>query len=173
MHDKQEQSYYNFTPEHIRMSVERSLKRLQTDYLDLVMIHSNGDDSGIINHYGALETLLELKRSGLIRAMCMSTKTVTGGLLALQQSDCVMVTYNPHHQTEKAVIDTALKFKKGILIKKALASGHLCEQKDIDPVLTSLQLILSHPGVSSTIIGTINPQHLLSNVKTLQKVFDK
>lgn len=31
--------HYNTTSEYIRMSVERSLKKLQTDYLDLILIH--------------------------------------------------------------------------------------------------------------------------------------
>ncbi len=31
--------HYNTTPQYIRMSVERSLKKLHTDYLDLILIH--------------------------------------------------------------------------------------------------------------------------------------
>ena len=36
------QSRFDFTPEHTRFSVERSLKRLRTDVVDIVLVHSDG-----------------------------------------------------------------------------------------------------------------------------------
>ena len=37
-------SHYDFSPEAIRRSVEESLRRLQTDHLDLLLLHSDGSD---------------------------------------------------------------------------------------------------------------------------------
>lgn len=161
------ESLYNFTPEHAKMSIERSLKRLKTDYLDVVLVHSDGNDVHNIQHFGILEFLSSLKKEGLIRATGMSTKTVEGGLLALSLSDIVMVTYNPIETAEKPVMIKAHELNKGILIKKAFASGHLDKIPGDNPVQTTLQFILKEPGVSSIILGTLNPKHLAENVAAI------
>jgi aryl-alcohol dehydrogenase-like predicted oxidoreductase len=162
------QSHFDFSPEHIVYSVERSLRRLQTDYLDLVLVHSNGDDSHIINHYGVLDQLAVLKQAGKIRAFGMSTKTVEGGILAAANSDCVMVTYNLDYRDEAAVLDYCAQHGKGVLIKKALGSGHL-SSTEANPVLANLRFIFQHPAVSSAVLGTINLNHLADNVSTYKQ----
>lgn len=155
-------SHFDFSPEHVRRSVERSLTRLKTDYLDCVLVHSDGNDLAIIEQ-GTLDALNDLKKAGLIRASGMSTKTVDGGLAALQHADIAMVTYNLTHHDEVPVIEQAAADQKGILIKKAFASGHL-DDNIADPVQESLNQILGTTGVSSIIAGTINPKHLQENV---------
>jgi aryl-alcohol dehydrogenase-like predicted oxidoreductase len=164
------QSRFDFSAAHTRFSVERSLQRLETDFIDLVLVHSDGNDVAILRDSGVYETLAELKREGKIRAFGLSGKTVAGGLLALEQGDCAMVTYNLNEQGELPVMDYAEQHGKGILIKKALASGHACLQPHEDPVRASFELIFAHPAVSSAIIGTINPQHLTENVATAAAV---
>jgi aryl-alcohol dehydrogenase-like predicted oxidoreductase len=156
------QSHYDFSPAHTRRSVERSLQRLSTDYLDIVLVHSDGNDLDILNKYGTLETLAELKQQGLVRAIGMSTKTVEGGLLAAERADIVMVSYNLAYQDEKAVLDYCAEHRKTALIKKAFASGHLCTSGE-NPAQQSLEFVFQHPGASSVIIGTINPAHLRVN----------
>ncbi|MFC5696845.1 aldo/keto reductase [Pseudomonas sp. GCM10022186] len=163
-------SRFDFSPEHTRFSVERSLKRLETEYIDLVLVHSDGNDLAILQRSGVYETLAELKQAGKIRAYGLSGKTVDGGLLALEQGDCAMVTYNLVEQGEKPVLDFALQQNKGILVKKGLASGHACLGTGVDPVRASFELIFGHPGVTSAIIGTINPLHLSHNVATAAAV---
>ncbi|WP_044870732.1 aldo/keto reductase [Pseudomonas sp. LFM046] len=163
-------SRFDFSPEHTRFSVERSLKRLETDFIDLVLVHSDGNDLDVLRNSGVYETLAELKQAGKIRAFGLSGKTVDGGLLALEQGDCAMVTYNLNEQSEKPVLDFAVQQNKGILIKKGLASGHACLESGMDPVRASFELIFGHPGVTSAIIGTINPVHLTHNVATAAAV---
>lgn len=160
-------SHFDFSPEAVNHSIERSLKRLNTDYLDLVLVHSSGEDKKIIEQ-GIFDSLATLKASGKIRAYGMSTKTVEGGLLAVDASDVVMVTYNPAHTGERAVLDYAHQKHKGIFIKKALASGHLDKltTKQEDPVKAALSFIFQAPAVSSIILGTINPDHLTHNCQT-------
>lgn len=154
-------STFDFSRQHTRLSVERSLRRLGTDYLDLVLIHSHGDDLAILQQTEIIAALTELKQAGYIRSFGMSTKTVPGGKLALELTDAAMITYHPEYQTEKPVIEYAAQLQKGILIKKALASGHL--HLDIS-LAERFQFILQPPAVSSVIIGTINPEHLKQNV---------
>jgi aryl-alcohol dehydrogenase-like predicted oxidoreductase len=162
------ESRHDFRPEAVGESIERSLKRLNTDYIDIVLVHSDGNDLDIIEHEGTLEALDELKRRGLIRATGMSTKTVAGGLACLQKSDVAMVTYNLAHDEELPVIEYAHEHNKGILVKKAFGSGHLCRDGE-DPVQASMNRILGTAGVSSIIAGTINPVHLRENVEKARR----
>jgi len=167
------QSRFDFSPKHTRFSVERSLRRLETDRIELVLVHSDGRDLEILQHSGVYETLAELKREGKIRGFGLSGKTVEGGLLALQHGDCAMVTYNLNERAERPVLDYAQAHAKGILVKKALASGHACLSSGEDPVRLSFEMLFAHPGVGAAIVGTINPQHLSDNVHTAAAVLTR
>lgn len=164
-------STYDFRPDAIERSVFDSLARLNTDYLDLVLVHSNGDDLAIIHRLGALEVLADLKRRGIIRSCGMSSKTVEGGIAALDGSDCAMVTLNQTHREELPVIAHAEKTGKGILIKKVLASGHETYQASSQsPLEAAFRLGLSQTAVASLVIGTINPDHLASNIVIADRI---
>jgi aryl-alcohol dehydrogenase-like predicted oxidoreductase len=141
---------------------------LQTDYLDILLVHSNGEDQRIIEQENIFSTLETLKRDGKIRLYGMSTKTVAGGLLTIDLADLAMVTLNPTYKDDCAVIAHAHKKQKGILIKKAFASGHLCSSDS--SVLDNMQFIFAEPGVTSVIVGTINPDHLRANVAAVSQV---
>ncbi len=162
------QSQFDFSAAHTRKSVERSLKRLRTDYLDIVLVHSDGSDEAIIHHSDCFETLQRAREEGLIRAYGMSTKTVAGGLLTVLYADIVMVTLNPGARDDEAVIAAATKNQKGVLIKKALNSGHGMTTSEAgqerDPVRENLDFIFSHEGVGAVIIGSITPSHLQHNI---------
>ena len=160
-------SYFDFSPQHFRMSIERSLRRLQTDYLDIVLVHSNGEDQQLIAEHEVLTILQQCKKEGLIRAIGMSTKTVAGGLAALEQADCVMMTYHPEYLEETAVLEHAAKLNKGILIKKALASGHAAVLTTPQQLATRFNFILKNQAVSSLVVGTLNPQHLVVNAEAV------
>ena len=165
------QSWFDFSAAHTRHSVQRSLQRLHTDYLDLVLVHSNGDDLTVLEDevYPALQ---QLKKEGLIRGFGFSGKTVEGGIQALEDGDCAMVTWNLREQTERPVLDFALSHNKAILVKKALASGHICLEGE-DPVTAGFELVFSHPAVSSAIIGTLNPLHLMQNITTVARILEQ
>ena len=142
--------------------------------IDIVLVHSDGNDEAIIRDYGTLDMLAQLKTEGKIRAFGMSTKTIEGGLLAAEKSDAVMVTWNLQYDRELPVVDYCLAQHKGVLIKKALASGHATLTTGEDPVQKTFQMIFQHPGVSSAIIGTINPSHLRDNIdKAIQSTVSK
>ena len=174
-------SGFDFSARHTKISVERSLKRLCTDYLDIVLVHSDGNDLAIIQQTDCFEMLLRLKQQGLIRAVGFSGKTVAGGLASLQIADVVMVTFNFAQTAESVVIQQAHKLGKAVLIKKAFNSGHaVVAAPDGDAssdtgttpqhgsAQDSLQFVLNEPGVSSVIVGTINPQHLRANALAAQ-----
>lgn len=156
-------SHHDFSPAAVRESVERSLRQLRTHWLDLVLVHSDGNDLDIIEHSGALETLAELKRAGKLRAFGMSTKTLAGGLRAAELCDLLMVTWNLADESQIPVIDHCHQLGTGVLIKKALASGHAATGGD--PVRTAFTRLLGHPGVASLVVGTTDPAHLRANVE--------
>lgn len=155
------QSHYRFDKAAITASVEASLKRLKTDYLDGLLIHSDGRDLEIIAEHQVFATLAELKQRGLIRCGGMSTKTLAGGLAAIAAGDVAMITLNPQSLAEQPVAAAAAAAAKGVLIKKAFASGHLSSEPG--GIAAAINLCLATPGVSSIVAGTINAQHLRDN----------
>jgi aryl-alcohol dehydrogenase-like predicted oxidoreductase len=162
-------SFFDFSAAHTRRSVERSLRNINTDYLDIVLIHSDGRDEQILDATDCLQTLRAMQQEGLIRAIGMSTKTPAGGLRAVQETDVVMATYNKLMLDDSIVIDSAREHNKGILIKKALNSGHACTNGG-DSAAASLQFALQKSGVSTVIIGTINAAHLAANAAAVASV---
>lgn len=153
-------SSFDFTPEAVQASVKRSLQRLHTDRLDIVLIHSDGQDEKILNELGTLECLNDLKSRGWIRAVGISHKTVAGARRAMALGcDLIMATLNLADTSEQALIREAGEAGCGVLVKKALASGHAGTE--------SLRFAAGCPGVSSVIVGTIDPAHLLANVEAV------
>jgi len=159
------ESSYNFTPAHFKMSVERSLKRLGTDYIDVLMLHSDGNDSANLSDE-IITCMQDLKSRGLVRAIGASTKTVAGGIRGLETMDVCMATYTQDYQDEREVLDYAAAHNKGIILKKALSSGHNSNIED------AFNFALSHKGVNSIIAGTINPKHLKQNVQAILEAID-
>jgi aryl-alcohol dehydrogenase-like predicted oxidoreductase len=154
------QSAYDFTAPHTTQSIERSLRRLRTDYLDAVFVHSNHDDVAVITQTPVLQTLQALKQQGKIRHIGVSVYTEAGGMLAVQQSDAVMVTHNPKDNVLRPVIDYAQAMGKAVVIKKPLASGHLAGQSSADCLRFSLRLV----GATTAVIGSIRPDHIRQNI---------
>ncbi len=152
------QSHFDFSASTVRKSIENSLRLLHTDWLDIVLVHSNGEDEKIIEKDGVFEVLAALRQAGLIRAIGMSTKTLAGGLQTVALADVVMVA-----PEDAEVIAAAHQQKKGVFIKKALASGHL-DKTARDPVQQAMDLIFAMPGVSSVIVGTLSHAHLRHDV---------
>ncbi len=164
------QSSFDFSAAYTRSSVERSLKRLGRDYIDVMLVHSHGDDMAIIEREEVCETLQQLKREGLVRAVGMSTKTVAGGLWCVEHMDVVMATYNPGYTDELPVLQRAAELNKGVMIKKGLQSGHADSAAGGGGVEAALRFVFDQPAVHSVIVGTINPQHLRANVELVHRI---
>jgi aryl-alcohol dehydrogenase-like predicted oxidoreductase len=154
------ESHFDFSSQALRQSVDRSLLRLQTDYIDILLVHSDGSDERIIEEDHVFSQLAALKKEGKIRAYGMSTKSILGGKLTVDLADVVMVSFSPSYTDEREVIAYADQKHKGVFIKKALASGHLQTA-----VSDTMRFIFSEPGVSSVIVGTLNPLHLRENIE--------
>lgn len=152
-------SSFDFSRSSIEKSVARSLKNLATDYLDIVLLHSDGNDKKILVETDAMETLHELKSKGVIRYVGISPKTAEGALLAMEQSDVLMLTLNLADQSLLPIIGQANDLGVGVLLKKVLDRGHT------NNPLASLKLALGTEGVASAVVGTLNGAHLEENVR--------
>ncbi len=150
-------SSYDFSGQGGRTSVEQSLLRLRTEVIDVVFIHSDGDDLRILRETDAVEALTALRDDGLVRAIGMSTKTVQGARAAMAWSDVLMVEYNLQDRSHAEVIAEAARADIGIVIKKGLASGHLAPEQ-------AIRFVLATEGVASLVVGSLNLEHLRENV---------
>jgi aryl-alcohol dehydrogenase-like predicted oxidoreductase len=154
-------SHFDFSREAVQRSVEESLRRLRTDWLDLVLLHSDGDDLQVLEETDALPTLESLRESGKIRAIGASTKTVEGGVRATELCDAVMLSLSRADSSQTPVIEAARQAQVGVLVKKPLASGH-----DPDPALGLAQVAAS-PGLTSIVVGTLSMDHLDENARAI------
>jgi aryl-alcohol dehydrogenase-like predicted oxidoreductase len=156
-------SRFDFSPAAITRSVKRSLQRLRTDWLDVVLLHSDGDDLDILENSGARDALEELRNAGLIRAYGASTKTLAGGLRAVELCDVVMLAFNRDDRSQLPVIEAAHRSGVGVLVKKPLASGH-----EGDPGRALVEA-LEVPGVTSLVVGTVQLGHWEENCSAVDR----
>ena len=117
--------------QHILDGIHASLKRLQTDYIDLYQIHSWDDDTPIEE---TMRTLEDLVRSGKVRYIGASNFTAWqltwANALAREKSWTSFVSIQPHYHLLHREIETELipacqYFNIGILPYFPLAGGFL------------------------------------------------
>lgn len=72
----------DFSPNYLRSAVERSLKRLRTDYLDILQLHS--PPTHVIERGEWVPALEELRRTGKVRYYGVAVDTIDAGLAALR-----------------------------------------------------------------------------------------
>lgn len=158
-------SHFDFTAAHTERSINRSLERFQTDWLDIIFIHSNGEDLHIIEHTGCLAALVRAKEAGKIRAIGMSCKSAEGAIAALPYVDCLMLTLNPDYCADIPAIQAAHAHGKAVIIKKAFGSGHLTRTYSID----ALAEYAFRQPITAITTGTLNPAHLTENVRAIAR----
>ena len=94
-------------------SIERSLERLQLDYIDLVLIHQPYNDV-----YGSWKALKELQENGKIKAIGVSNfgvdRVVDLGIHNNVQPQVNQIEINPFHQQEDEVQSLQ---KEGVLVE--------------------------------------------------------
>lgn len=117
----------DYSSNSIRKSLDGSLKRLQMDYVDSLIIHSppfSYLDGNKNDHYTLLE---QLKTEGKIRAYGASLDTCKEieTLLNSTNSKVIEVFFNIFHQDVARAFDLAKEKKVGIIVKIPLDSGWL------------------------------------------------
>ena len=117
----------NFSSNYIRESLEGSLKRLQIDYIDSLIIHSPPSqyfDGNKNDHYQILDKLIE---EGKIKAYGASLDTYDDMKLLMDttKSKVMEVFFNIFHQDTLRGFEQAQNEKVGIIVKIPLDSGWL------------------------------------------------
>ena len=151
-------SRFDFSPDAIRASAEESLKRLGR--IDLLLLHSDGND--LKNLTTALPALQQLKADGKVRAIGLSAKTQEGILEAVNTVDVVMAPYSMTDKSRGAALQIAHDAGLGVIVIKALDSGHAADPED------AIRFVLKKPYVDSVVIGTLNLEHLEAAVRAAQ-----
>ena len=122
----------NYNASYIRESLEGSLRRLQTEYVDSIIIHNPPFeylDGNKNDHYGIFE---QLKAEGKIRAYGASLDTAAEMKLLMQTtgSEVIEAFFNILHQDAAGAFDMALEKEVGIIVKIPLDSGWLSGKYD-------------------------------------------
>lgn len=114
------------SPMVVRQELENSLRRLQTDYIDVYFIHWPDLNFGID---GALELLAEFKKEGKIRAAGVSNFDVSQIKIAQEKADicCVQPPCNVlnHSSFENGIIPYCAENNLGIMTYGSLGGGML------------------------------------------------
>jgi len=121
----------DFSPAHIRASLEGTLQRLKTDHLDLYQLHSPSAEL-LIQTPEILETLGELVREGRIRAYGVSLRSPEDGLTLLRacRVGCVQVNFNLADQRARTsgLFDLCRSTDTGVIARTPLCFGFLTGQ---------------------------------------------
>lgn len=165
---KNDVSRYDYSVKTLEQTLESSLRKLNTDYIDCWMLHSDGNDIANLTDE-VIQVFIRAKERGLVRSIGVSTKTVDGGNYALQHFDCIMMAISLENTDEKALFDIAKDLNKSLIMKKIYDSGwalssDTSQQQKQSIMQDTLKSIFQHPTACSAIIGTINPEHLQENI---------
>lgn len=193
-----EQQGHVFTPRNIRAAVEQSLRRLRTDYLDIVQFHGNPSRAALEEH-GAIEALQELQRAGKVGHIGVSgTLPNLPEQIDLGVFEVFQIPYSALQREHEGLITRARQSGAATVIRGGVARGAPSEEKAwdirrlpempegrprtlweaamLDDLLDGasrmefmLRFTLSHPELDTTIVGTANPVHLRQNLDAARK----
>ncbi|MGD0678108.1 MAG: aldo/keto reductase [Polyangiaceae bacterium] len=182
------------TAENIRRGVENSLRLLKTDHLDLVQFHRSLTREEFEKD-GALQEAQKLKAEGKVRFLGVSgTLPNLVEQIGMGVFDAFQIPYSALQRDHEDVITQAAKAGAGTIIRGGVARGaptdwqrtnymvpgdtmrNRWEQARLDELLAgisriefTLRFTLSHPGLSTTIVGTKNLDHLQENIRAAKK----
>jgi len=173
---------HDYSRQNIMDAVHQSLRRMQTDYLDIVQFHFS--PAREVLHEGAIETLHDLQRAGKIRFLgCSSILPNLIDHIAMGVFDVLQIPYSALQPEHEAAIAEAARGGAGIVIRGGVARGEpgagqgsadvwkFWEHARMDELLEGmsateflLRFTITNPDMHTTIVGTLNPAHLHANV---------
>jgi aryl-alcohol dehydrogenase-like predicted oxidoreductase len=119
-------TYHGFWSERqLLESLEQSLHRLQTDYLDILSLHAPPMD--VLKSGYAIDLLQRLKKKGVVRFIGVSLEAQpTEAIIALQQDiDILQIRFNLLFQEAEQVFQTVAEKNVGLIINSPFAHGYL------------------------------------------------
>ena len=188
---------HDYSAGNIRAGIDQSLRRLGTDRLDLVQVHMSPSRAQI-EADNTVETLLSLRDAGKVRFIGMSgTLPHLPDHIAMGVFDVFQIPYSAIQREHEDLITAAAAAGAGTLIRGGAARGAPADDKNwrqgpiglsegegqrrwessgaedllagIGRIEFVLRFTLSHPALSSTIVGTSSLGHLRSNLAVAGK----
>ena len=154
------QLYQNFSAPYLTQAIEASLRRLQTDYLDIFQLHD--PPASLLESGDIIETLENLKSQGKIRYYGVGCRTVEDALICLKHPgfSSLQVEINLLHQEAiTRLLPLAKKSNVAIIARQPFASGLI-----VKPLIDtkSTQYSFTEPEMQNK-LNTIEKYQLLSN----------
>jgi aryl-alcohol dehydrogenase-like predicted oxidoreductase len=184
---------WNPRKEYILAAVEESLKRLQTDYIDLYQLHGGTLEDPIDE---AIEAFEQLQQQGKIRYYGISSirPNVIREYVDRSAISSVMMQYSLlDRRPEETCLPLLKANNTGVLARGSVAKGLLIDKpataylnyseaevasaaKAIaavsaelrHPTQTALRFVLQHPAVTSAVVGIRTAQQLREAVKAIE-----
>lgn len=159
--------------------LERSLQRLNTDYLDLWQLHhvSFAEElDQVLSKTGAISALAEAQEQGLIRLIGITghhdPSIIAEGLRRYPfQTTLIPINAADIHHPQSfisTVLPVARQHQVGVIAMKVPAYGRLLQPGMLDGMDQAMGYTLSQSGVHSCIVAAEDPQQLETNLKTAQ-----
>src|SRR5208283_1749437 len=150
--------HFHTTEKENRQSVETSLRRLQTDHVDVLLAHSLTKPDEVSNPM-VTEFLQAMKKEGKARYTGFSSHTEMAALLQeaakANVHDVALVAYNFTHSDDlKEAVALASKSGIGVVAMKTQAGGY--KRKDmsgLNPHQAALKYVLMDQHVSAAVPG--------------------
>lgn len=183
---------WNPSKQHILASIEGSLKRLKTDYIDLYQLHGGTIEDNIDETIEAFE---QLKKEGKIRYYGISSirPNVIRQYITRSNIVSVMMQYSLlDTRPEEDCLDLLEKNKIGVLVRGSLAQGLLVSKppknyldhstaevkKAADAIAkisspdrtasqTAIKYVLNHLAVTSAIVGIRTEEQLDESIRII------
>lgn len=177
-----------FTRENVIAGVEQSLRRMKMDYIDVMQFHSSPSKQAL-EEQGALNAALELQKQGKVRFIGVSgTLPNLPEQIAMGTFQVFQIPYSAVERDHEGLLSAASVAGAGVVVRGGVAKGapsgssrrqdqyELWQKAGIDDLLQGaspmefiLRFTLSHPDMDTTIVGTMNPDHLRANVAAAAK----
>ena len=168
----------------IENSLHESLRALQTDYLDVFLLHNTA--LADLQHPAISEIFVSLKEKGLVRAIGVSTYSGTETQLVIEQGrwDVLQLSFNLMDQRQATLFEAAKVAGVGIMVRSVLLKGILSDRgRNLHPALKIVEdhreryselfnekiptlsklatkFALSFPEVSSVLVGIDRLEYL-------------
>ena len=163
---------YAFDGDTMRADVLDALRRLDTGYIDLFLLHEQESALTLRGHRPALLALADLKQAGIIRATGLSTHTVAGARAGALEP-LIDVIHAPVNYSGLGIVDGSLPdmlavleqaagMGKGIYAMKPLGGGHLGGRAQ-----ESLAFVRDIPYIHAVALGLGTDQELAFAVEVI------
>ncbi|WP_026487244.1 aldo/keto reductase [Caldanaerobius polysaccharolyticus] len=191
-HSCEPDTYYDFSYDAVKKSIDMSLKLLKTDCIDLMQIHFGPDPHKVLDDGETLAAMKDAQKEGKIRFLGASCDgDVAKRCIQSGEFDVIQMHYNLLHRDNSENIEECGKKGIGVLIRGGLGAGlltprvipHLNEIQEKEKIAALLDLVKGNgdmltaialnflyrnDNISSVLVGSKNPDHVMDNVKLLE-----